>query len=140
VGKGNKLKRRDDAQSKGKLLRDPVSPEIDNNKRCPDYCFHHMRNGYYSVQDCDEESRTAFIDGLWERSRLTWSQITVASRKGLGKEEISRASLKVTPPASISEDVTFIAMRIGDAARMLGFRDGSVFQIVWVAATHDLYS
>ena len=79
------------------------------------------------------------MDALWQRSRMTWTEITVAPHKGLELEKIPQSALKKAIPASVTPDVNFIALRFGDAARIVGYRDRSILHIIWVDRAHEVY-
>ena len=126
-----KPRRRRDAVSRGPRLEAHEASEANPNARCPDFCFHYTVNGF-TVADCDNDAKIALIDAIWERSRLTWAQITTAWRAGMGTEQIPRYRLQESVPPGITDDVTFLALRFGSPRRLIGFRRHSVFHIVWV--------
>jgi hypothetical protein len=97
-----------------------------------------MQDGY-CVSDCDREHQAAFAVALWERARMTWAQITLAQRHGLGTEKIARSALKVSIPSKITPDVDFIAMRFHGNAPMVGYRDGRIFQVLWLDHDFSVY-
>ena len=136
-----RLRRRSDVVTAGRTLKAHGISDTDHNSRCPDFCFHYTSTSGYSVEDCDAEAKIALIDALWQRSRMTWAEITNAPRQGLGTEKIPRHALKVGIPRGITEDVTvFLVLRFGAARRLIGFRERSVFHIVWVDPKHAVYS
>ena len=93
----------------------------------------------YCVSDCDKERQAAFAQALWSRSCMTWLDITVAPRHGLGIEKIDRTSFKVAIPRKITPDVDFIAMRFFGLAQMIGYRDGRIFHIMWLDHDFSVY-
>ena len=136
-----RLRSRSDAIRQGAKLKTRDVNEVDNNSRCPDFCFHYTSTSGYSVEDCDAEAKIALIDALWQRSRMTWAEIMNARRQGLGSEKIPRHALRVGIPSGITDDVTvFLVLRFGAARRLIGFRERSVFHIVWVDPKHAVYS
>lgn len=97
-----------------------------------------MRSGH-SVSDCDRRHQAAFAVALYEHAKMTWLDITLAPRDGLGIEKISRSSLRVSIPEEITPDVEFIAMRFHGEAPMVGYRDGRTFHIVWLDPGFTVY-
>lgn len=71
---------------------------------------------------------------------MTWAEITVAPHEGLGTEKIPRDALRKAIPGTITDDVNFLSLRFGGAKRLIGFRDRSVFNIVWVDPNHAVYA
>ena len=88
-----KPRQRSDAAKAGAriLLHGTTSPNPD--LLCPHFSFHHTVNGF-SPPDCTSGERAALMDALWQRSRMTWTEITVAPHKGLELEKIPQSALK----------------------------------------------
>lgn len=74
-------------------------------------------------------------------SRLPWRELRQAPRHGLGYEQIGRDSIRAGIPATVSEDVNFIAFRFDGKKPMVGFRDADgVFNILWIDRDFTLYN
>lgn len=54
---------------------------------------------------CEKDEKAAFADKLRELSQLTWSQLRMSGRHGMGYEKIAHGSLRVAIPKQITEDV-----------------------------------
>lgn len=104
----------------------------------PIFCFEHMVNGY-CVETVSKDQKAALADALFKRSRMTWGQLKLAHRHGLGYEKIGRGSFKVGIPACVKEDVDLIAFRFMAMAPMVGFRDGQVFRVLWLDHNFSVY-
>lgn len=104
----------------------------------PVFCLAQMRSGH-SVSDCNQEHQAAFAVALYERAKMTWLDITLASRHGLGIEKIARSSFRVAIPPEITPDVEFISMRFHGTAPMVGYRNGRTFHILWLDADFTVY-
>ena len=104
----------------------------------PIFSLADMQRGY-CVDDCDKEHQAAFARALWDRAQMTWLDITVARRHGLGIEEIPRSSFKVAIPRHITPDVDFIALRFHGKAPMVGYRDGRIFHVLWLDHDFGVY-
>jgi hypothetical protein len=133
VDRGRRLK---PARPKaGSRIKTPVV-ELENPQALPPlFSLADMQAGY-CVSDCDREHQAGFAVALWERSKMTWLEITLAPRHGLGIEQINRTALKQPIPRKITPDVDFIALRFHGNAPMVGYRDGRIFHILWL--DHDL--
>ena len=77
---------------------------------------------------------------LYEMSQRTWYELIVGSRRATGFEKLARTSIRVGIPASVTEDVEILAIRISQRARFIGFREGRVFHGVWVDPDHRVYN
>ena len=104
----------------------------------PVFCLAQMRPGY-SVSDCDQEHRAAFAVAIYERAKMTWLDLTLAPRHGLGIEKIARSSFRVAIPPEITPDVQFISLRFHGTAPMVGYRNGRTFHIVWLDPDFSVY-
>lgn len=88
---------------------------------------------------CDKQQKAAFSDKLHQLSQMPWVEIRRSSRKALGSETIDQRAIKDTIPDDITEEVKLIAFRFWDKARMVGFRQGQTFHIVWLDIKFKLY-
>jgi hypothetical protein len=94
----------------------------------------------YCLSLCQREEKAAFADTLHEISQRTWGEIRQIGRKqGGGHEIIARNAMRCSIPRHITEDVNFIAFRFYDRARMVGYKDGALFYIVWLDRSYLLY-
>jgi len=107
----------------------------------PVFSFEHMRpNSGYSISCCENDDQAAFSRKLFMLSQMLWRDIIGAPRHGLGTEKIARSSLKVPIPASVTEDVTFLAIRFNALKPMIGFRDGRTFQVLFLDHNFSAYN
>jgi hypothetical protein len=89
--------------------------------------------------NCELAELRAFGDRLRTLSTMTWQQVMLAHRHGLGHEKIGRDQLLV--PCLLSDDVSFVlSFRYGHGLDpMLGHRDGAILYVLWVSHNHDAY-
>ena len=95
-------------------------------------------NGY-SVDCCDSDHRAALTARLFKLSQMTWMDIRQAPRHGLGSEKIARHNLRPGIPKKVTDDADFLALRYNGLHPMVGFRNGRVFNIVFIDHTMDVY-
>lgn len=106
----------------------------------PVFAFEKMQEGSgYSVSCCNADHQAAALKKIFMLSRMSWIEIQNAGRHGLGTEKIARSSIKAPIPASVTEDVTFLALRYNGKAPMVGYRDGRTFQVLFLDHTFSLY-
>ena len=69
---------------------------------------------------------------IFKRGKMTWLQLRLAHRHGLGSEKIARSSMLIPIPPRVTEDVDILAFRCIGIKPMLGFRLGRIFHIIWI--------
>ena len=107
-------------------------------QQTPVFCLHYLK-GDYCLSKCDKDEKATLSDTLHQLCRLTWGQIAVASRKGVGYEIISRKALKTGLPPHISDDVNLLAFRFCGNKPMIGYREGRIFHILFLDRDFTLY-
>jgi hypothetical protein len=114
-----------------------VQPKPDSEP--PVFSFRYLQAGY-CISNCTKDEKAALATKLREMSQLSWMQLQLAPREGLGKENIARGSIKPGIPKVITPDVThFWAFRFHGNAPMVGFRSGLVFYVLWLDRAFTLY-
>lgn len=71
---------------------------------------------------------------------MTWGQIIQAPSGGMGTEPIPQNQIIPPIPPHITPDITLLSWRFGQGARMVGYREGEAFHVVWVDPNHHVYS
>jgi hypothetical protein len=106
----------------------------------PVFALDRMQEGSgYSVTCCNHDHQAAAMRRLFMLSRMTWSEIQNAPRHGLGTEKLPRTAIKAAIPASVTEDVTFLALRYHGKSPMVGYRDGRTFHVLYLDHNFSLY-
>lgn len=91
------------------------------------------------MDSCTKDEKAALASTLYKLSQLSWKELRLQPRHGLGYELISRNSIRVGIPKHITEDVDIIAFRFKGKAPMVGYRDEGIFRIVWLDRDFTLY-
>lgn len=120
----------------GRLVKTHESSGVNTNTLHPRFCFHKIQRDY-CLNQCSHEQKANFAMGLQRRGSMTWAELIQAPRDGLGQEII--ANLNVPRPASVSPDVNILSFRIGGLERMIGYRDGQDFHVIWVDVAGAVY-
>jgi len=60
---------------------------------------------------------------------MTWVQLMMADRHGLGCEKIR--AVRVPRPAYVPEDATLLAFRFAGHLPVIGYRTDRVFHAIW---------
>jgi hypothetical protein len=111
-------------------LSPSAEDQIDNNQLSPTFCFHYV-DPEYCITCCEKDDIVAFAQHLRKFSQMTWNDIIQADRHKLGREKISRSSIKRPIPKHLTEDVTFIALRFSGLKPMVGYQSGRTFHAIW---------
>jgi hypothetical protein len=104
----------------------------------PVFCFKNCVKGYCLDSITDKKVGKAFIQKISKWSQMTWAQIMLADRQGLGHEEIAQDSLRVSLPACVKDDTTIVSTYLGKkVSRMAGFKKKEVFHVIAIGM--DIY-
>ena len=112
--------------------------ETPPQQQTPVFCLHYLQ-GDYCISHCSDEQKAAFADRLHRLCKLTWGEIALAPRHGLGTEKIRQSSLRAPLPAHVTEEVTILALRFWGKAPMVGYRDGRIFHVLYLDRDFTLY-
>lgn len=122
----------------GERIKPRESGSGSSDVLAPIFCLRHVAHGW-GVDACEREDQAAFALTLQRLARLTWQQIRNAPRHGVGTEKIARTALRAGVPATITDDVDFLALRFSGKKPMVGFRSNEVFHVVWLDRSFSLY-
>jgi hypothetical protein len=103
----------------------------DYNDRTPRFCLNFMQPGY-AVKDLPANLRAEFAMALATRSQMTWNQITLADRHGLGTEWIAANAIKPTIPEAFQDNNRFLSLRYAGKLPMVGARTTDTFHVLWI--------
>jgi hypothetical protein len=96
-----------------------------------------MSTKKFCLSLCEKNERASFADKLLMLSKMTWAEIKLAPRHGLGHEIIEQLRGKL--PDAAPTGAHALAFRFFKKAPMVGFRSGSVFYVVWFDREFKLY-
>lgn len=114
-----------------------IKPEVE--LKYPVFCFKHLHKEY-DLTICSTEDVHFFTENLIKLSQLTWEQIKLTDRKGMGSEKISIKSLKSTIPNSLTPDIEELLVFRFHKRRMLGYRNKFIFHIIFIDTKLTLYN
>jgi len=105
----------------------------------PVFCFKYLHSSHDLTQ-CDKDEKSALIEQLAKLSQLSWLQIHMTDRHGMGSEKIARNSIRPSIPPSITEDVQdFLAFRFHGKKPFVGFRNQFILHIVYIDRDMTVY-
>ena len=131
----------------GKHFKKPKASEGKNIKATEDryahidypvFCLRHLQKDYH-LSDCTPDEKVQFIDKLQTLARMSWLDIQLAPRHGLGSEKIPRGSIKVKISNAVTPEVTFLALRFDGKKPFVGYRSGFIFHVLFLDRNFTLY-
>lgn len=109
----------------------------------PIFCFRHLHR-CYNMDNCvnsDKKFSKQLLKKIELISKLSWDEIKLSDRKGHGAEKIARTSIKPGVPPMITDDVKdFLSFYFnGEKGRIIGFRNQSLFHVIFIDTKLDVY-
>ncbi len=106
----------------------------------PIFCFKYLHKDY-SLSGCGDSERLALINQVVALSQLTWQEIQLSPKHGMGSEKISIKSIKPKLPINFTGDVDhLIALRFDGKKPMVGHRNKCVFHIFYLDTKFSVYN
>jgi len=65
---------------------------------------------------------------------MTWEEIILSPKHGLGSETMPKDQIKVGIPKEIEDRDSFLVLRYSGKLPMIGFRSNDTFHLVWIEA------
>lgn len=111
----------------------------DTNTLTPKFCLAYIVNGY-CLRELSVEQQAAFALALQKRCEMTWKDITLADRHGLGSEMLPAGQIKPQIPNSFRDRDKFLVIRYNGNLPMVGIRILDVFHVLWIERDYgDVY-
>lgn len=114
-------------------LTEPETP-ADYSLGSPKFCLHHA-DPDFDVDALDAKGAAAFARTLQRLARMSWRDLILAPRHGIGSELIPAASFKPAIPQRFKDQKKFMVFRYDGLLPMAGIRAGDVFHIIWIEPT-----
>lgn len=103
----------------------------------PTYCLRHLQEPYALAHVEKLQKLRPVLDALAVRCQMSWGNLKQESHKGLGWESAPKIDFSKPWPFPGRPWMIF---RIGNnEGRMVGYRDGRTFVIVWLDCDFTLY-
>jgi hypothetical protein len=119
-------------------LADP-EPPADYSTGSPKFCLHHAHPDF-DVAALDAKGAAAFARTLQRLARMSWGDLMLAPRHGIGTELVPAAIIKPSVPQRFRDRKKFMVFRYDGKLPMAGIRAGDVFHIIWIEpAFNKLY-
>lgn len=124
---------------KGEHIKAHEASNIAPEQEPPIFSLRYI-NRDYCISKCTRKEKAAFADTIHKLSQCTWMQLKQSDRHKLGYEIINRNSIRAPIPRHITEDVKIIAFRFCGMAPMIGYREQTIFHVIWFDRSYNLYS
>ena len=132
------LKKKD--ANKGKLLKTTKEIITISAFEHPIFCFRYI-SGDYDLNKCNSNEKIALIEQIIRLSNMTWNEIQLSPRHGLGSEKIDIKGIKIGLPSILTDDVKhLLALRFLGKAPFVGWRNKFVFHIFYIDRAFTLYN
>lgn len=137
---GNKSKYIKPPYNRGDIVLLPSENEIVKNEiNYPVFCLKHVHQKH-GIDSCNKDEKAALLNKMTLLSQLSWDEIQLLPKHGLGAEKISRNSIKSSIPTFITKDVNhFFAFRFKGKAPFVGHKSGSIFHVIYIDRDFTLY-
>lgn len=97
-------------KNKGARLKEPPESAKQPVKEHLTISLRYLRSSH-CIGECEQAEIASFVDKIRLLTTMSWLDISMAHRHGLGYETIARSALKVSVPNHITDDVSIIAFR-----------------------------
>lgn len=120
--------------------RNFLPPPPSGEQRCPAFGFY-ATAPRYGIAEASPGDLLDFFEAMRKRSAMTWAQLHSNHHTKLGIEPIPHSAIRVTLPAHVTADKTIYSLRARSASlqRIIGYRDGNVFVVVWFDCDGSVY-
>lgn len=137
---------------KGDSLHVPLPESIGHGKRVsfpptitveareyPVFCFRYLHKEY-GINSCTQQQKAALLEKIDKWRNMTWDEIRLAPRHGLGYEKIARSSIKPPMPAFVTNEVDhLLALRFDGMAPILVQRRNFVMHLIFIDPKMECY-
>jgi len=122
----------------GKNIQKPQEISIMDYKH-PIFCFRYLHKDY-GLTPCETGEKVSLIDQTARLSQLTWDEIKLANKLGLGSEKIAIGAIRPSKPDIITSEVGFLlAFRFQGLKLFAGHRNRFVFHIIYIDRAFEVY-
>ena len=109
----------------------------------PTFSFKHVDDANYMLHEWEKDEIRQLVARLKMMEHMTWHLIKASggygkSSGGLGFKPLKLQTLHCRVPDYIANQHTLTEFRVSSKMRVMGFREGGVFSIVWFDRTHDV--
>ncbi len=112
----------------------------DQESKKPLFSFHHTKyGGSHCLTTCENIVQSSVAVTMVRLSQLTWAEIGLEPKDGLGYEKIHRHQFKVALhlPSTITPDVPILVFRHSSGGRIAGYKEENIYHILVIG--QDLY-
>jgi len=133
-----KRKIKSNTPAKGKKVSSQET--INYDKRPPIFSLERIQAGDFCFSSLDQEHKAMFSEAIYRRKSITWNDIKLTDRHGLGIEKIPKKTIKAPIPKFITEEVEhFLVFRYHGMNPMVGYRQKDIFFVLWFDHNFSLY-
>jgi hypothetical protein len=129
-----------DKKSRGKLPSSPskistLQPATERTQNTSlktlKFCLAHIQKGH-CVRCLTDKQRADLALSIQQRCEMSWNQIILTPKHGLGTENMPANQIKPKIPECFGDREQFIVLRYSGNLPMVGVRIGDVFHVLWI--------
>ena len=126
-------------KNQGRNFKEPAEVEKPKEKEHLTVSLRYLRPSH-CISNCDNEEKAAFVEKIRILSGMSWMDIGMERRHGLGYEKIARKEITAGIPDHVTPDVNILAFRFSGKKPMVGYKDGDAFYVLWFDRDFTLYN
>jgi len=125
------------------------SDAVSAAQRTPDKENPSFRFGYadlqnYCLHHANTEQIEALVKALAKMERYTWEQVRTSGGQGqhvggLGYKPVEPTKRMPRFPSDLPEDATIHEIRVTQRMRLFGYREDTIFYIIWFDPDHAIF-
>lgn len=127
---GKRFKTPSGGKQNGLKAPSTTSPKV-AAEGIPIFCFAYLQKGY-GIEDLEKSEKVYILDELDKMRQLSWIRWQSID-KTQGFEKVPLKQLTPKPPPDFADREQVYVKRFSDVGRIIGFREGDIFHIVWIA-------
>ncbi len=118
---------------------DAQAPD-DASKQTIAFSLERVLPGDYCFSELCKDDKAQVAEAMFRRRAMTWNDVTLAPKHGLGTEKIPKGQIHAPLPVFITEDITdFLVLRFNGKKPMVGYRQGRIYYVLWFDHNFSLY-
>lgn len=140
----DRMRRAANERSSPHIPSPAATPFSHSEEEYPSFRFGSRDENKYCLHEGTKQETELLFKAFAKYERYTWNQVRSSGGQGqdsggIGFKPVSSSALPGLP-SEVPSDVRIHEMRVNKKMRILGYRVGAVFYLVWYDREHDLLS
>jgi hypothetical protein len=131
---------RNPASRGNKINSVPTSNKRPSAQEHPIFSLKYLR-GDFCITNCTKDEQAAFALKLHLLSQVTWMDLQLAPRHGIGYELIPVKQVNISIPPEVTQDITSLhVFRFSGKKAMIGFKDENIYHVLGLDRNFTAYN